>query len=243
MGSVNMYRIALCENNDDDKKWIKTLLDRISTEQNIPYLLSEYSSAEIFLNHMQPFLYDIAIFDVEMNKISGIEAAKRLRDMDKNVKIIFTTVHADNVFSSFYAEPLHFFIKPVKYEAFQEVFMKAIESIKRTQNNVFAFSFNNVIYSVPVSEIIYFESNKRVITIITARERFNVYGKLNNFENQKQLSYFIRCSHSYLVNPEYIKTISNNSVVLANGESLPISRGKVKIIKEQFMQYISELLP
>ena len=67
-----MYRIALCENNDDDKKWIKTLLDRISTEQNIPYLLSEYSSAEIFLNHMQPFLYDIAIFDVEMNKISGI---------------------------------------------------------------------------------------------------------------------------------------------------------------------------
>ena len=22
-----MYRIALCENNDDDKKWIKTLLD------------------------------------------------------------------------------------------------------------------------------------------------------------------------------------------------------------------------
>ena len=238
-----MYQIALCENDKEDRQWMKDLLDRAFQEFKMPYYLTEYSSGEQFLQYMHPYVYDIVIFDIEMNKISGIEAAKRLRDVDKKVKIIFNTVHKENVFSSFYAEPLHYFIKPVKYENLKEILEKAIQDIKEKENRLFIFRFNNLLYSIPVSDIMYFESQKRVVNVVTVKESFSFYGKLDELETQDILRHFIRSAQSFLVNPEYIKAISNTNILLINSDSLPVSRGKYKQIKEQFMRYITGLLP
>lgn len=237
-----MYQIALCENDREDLQRIKTLLERASRELQFSYQLTDYSSGEQFLNFMRPYLYDIAVFDIEMNKISGIEAAKKLRDVDKKVKIIFTTIHKENVFSSFYAEPLQYFIKPVKYEEFKEILLKATEDIRARKSQVFAFCFNNLLYSVPISDILYFESRKRIVNVVTISETLSFYGKLDELENQALLHSFIRCSQSFLINPEYIKTISNTAVTLSNSKVLPVSRGKYKQIKEHFMKHVAGLL-
>lgn len=236
---VRMYRISLCEDNAKDRAWICTALEQIFAEQGEPYLLDEYVSGKVFCFSSKPYSYDIAIFDVEMEGMDGIEAAKRLREKDSSVKIIFTTAHKEAVFSSFYAEPLQYLLKPLKFSTFRDTILKAINRIQQNIGQMYSFSFDNTTYFVPLSEIMYFESNARTIEIVTVKKRYLFYGKLRDLETQPELAGFIRCYQSYLVNPEYIRNLAS-TVVLRNGTELPISRGKAKTVKEQFMRYLSE---
>ena len=84
-------------------------------------------------------------------------------------------------------------------------------------NNLFVYSYNKEEYSVPIKEIVYFESNKRLVDIHmndgTVR---SFYGKLNNLEKeiQKINKHFIRIHQSFLVNYSYIKSMTYSEVVL-----------------------------
>ena len=234
-----MYRIALCENNEQDRMIISSYLEKRFFELASAYQLSEFESGESFLENMEPYRFDIAIFDVEMEKISGIRAARALRDMDKKVVIIFTSVHTESVFSSFYAEPLNYMVKPISYGEFRQVLDLGLQKIDQVGKASFTYTSANALFSVPVSRILYFESDKRVITVKMADGSDSFYGKLSEVEKTPVLSSFLRCYQSYLVNPDCIYRITNSTVVLKNGEELPISRGKAKLIKSLYMDYIS----
>lgn len=234
-----MYRIALCENSEQDRLIISSYLKKRFFELSSAYQLSEFISGESFLENMEPYRYDIAIFDVEMEKISGIRAARMLRDADKKVVIIFTSVHAESVFSSFYAEPLNFMVKPVSYPEFRQVLDLALKKVEEVGKTSFTYTSSNALFSVPISQILYFESDKRVITVKMTEGSDSFYGKLGEIERNPVLSSFLRCYQSYLVNPDCVYRITNSSVVLKNGEELPISRGKAKLIKSLYMEYIS----
>lgn len=238
-----VYNIALCENSPNDQLWVSSALERIFQELDRPYLLTEYSSGEEFLYNMKPHLYDLVIFDVEMKRINGIEAARRLREVDRGVIIIFSTVHSENCFSCFAAEPLQYFLKPLKFGPFREFMFTVVERIDHARRDQFSLTFNNVAYCVPISDIMYFQSHGRQVEIQTAKTRHYFYSKLGEVEQNPLLQHFIRCCQSFLINPDYVKRLKGENIYMANDEILPISRGKSKQIRDQYLQYIAQLRP
>ena len=236
-----MYNIALCENSPDDQMWISNALEQIFKELERPYLLTEYSSGEEFLCHMKPHLYDVVIFDVEMNRISGIEAARRLREVDRGVIIIFATVHSENFFSCFAAEPLQYFLKPMQFKLFRAFMLTVVERIDNARRDQFSLTFNNVVYCIPTSDIMYFQSRGRQVEVQATKARHCFYGKLGEVEQNAQLNHFIRGSQSFLINSDYITRLKGENIYMANGEILPISRGKSKKVRDLYLQYIAQL--
>jgi DNA-binding LytR/AlgR family response regulator len=88
----------------------------------------------------------------------------------------------------------------------------------------------------------FFESTGRKVEIVTMNDRYSFYSKLDEVEQNPDLQNFLRCHQSYLINPDYILEISSNSILLTNHESLPVSRGAYKQIKEKFFfSYLSKL--
>ena len=202
------------------------------------YKLFEYWSGEEFLNYAKPHVYDIVIFDVEMGKINGIDTAKKFRELDKTVIIIFVTIQAEMVFSSFSAEPLHYLVKPVNYSQFYNVMNRAIKKLDQNKNGYFVATFNNDIYNIPLREILYFESFKRIVIITTFDKGYQFYAKLDDIERELEKKGFIRCHQSYLVNSIFIRKIEKDTVYLVNGKEIRISRTKSKIAREKFMLLI-----
>lgn len=238
-----MYNLALCENSPDDQLWIREALKRIFQHLNRPYLLTEYSSGEEFLYHMKPHLYDVVIFDVEMNRINGIECARRLREVDKNVIIVFATVHSENFFSCFAAEPLQYFLKPIQFGPFQDFMCSVIDKVDNARRDQFPLAFNNTVYCVPTSEIMYFQSMGRQVQLHTYNASHCFYSKLDEVAQNPMLSHFIRSSQSFLVNPDYVKQLKGDDIYMTSGDVLPISRGKSKQIRGLYLQYIAQLKP
>ncbi len=233
-----MYRLLLCEDNEQDRIWIKRALDEIFDDMDQAYQLSAFMTGEQVLFHMQPGLYDIAIFDVELDKADGIEIAKKLRQIDKNVVILFASVHSKNVFSSFAAEPLSFLAKPLKKAEFASYIRKAVQKADKIQKDRYTVSLNNSVFAVPVRDILYFESIGRTIRLKAEHTDFVFYDKLSALEEDPRLRSFFRCHQSYLVNMDHCFEVTEKDIRLSDGERIPVSRSKNRGFKEAFVRYL-----
>lgn len=225
-----------------DSMRIHVCLKEIFSDLHRQYSLLECSSGEEFLKIAGPGRFDIAIFDVEMKGINGIETAKRLRDIDRQVIIIFITAHPNNVFSSFAAEPLNYLLKPLKKSDFYITLQKAVEKLTRSKMDTYHFSFNGIVYSVPVNEILFFEKNMRLIVLHAVSDNYRFYGKLSDLEAHPKLASFIRCHNSFMVNPNYIFCVTATTITLYGGTTIPVSKSRTKDVQNRYMDHIANLI-
>lgn len=236
-----MYRIAVCEDNDSDRAATKAALSRFMSEENLQYAVTDFWSGEEFVFHNKPYMFDIVLFDVKMRRISGIDAAKKLRETDRSVVIIFLTTYTDFVFSSFEAEPIRYLIKPLIYEDFSEAMEKAVEKADENCRSCYCMTFGGAAFRLPVKEIQYFSSEGRTVEAHCDSGQYSFYAKLDEVEADELLTDFLRCHQSILVNPDHIRRITKESVTLFSGEQLPVSRVRAKVIKDVFFQRIANL--
>ncbi|HHD63890.1 MAG TPA: response regulator [Desulfobulbaceae bacterium] len=75
---------------DDERELISTLSERLSFRG----IASDWvTSGEGAIDNIKEKQYDIAVLDIKMPGLSGIELAKKIRDIKPDMKIIFVTGH------------------------------------------------------------------------------------------------------------------------------------------------------
>ena len=75
---------------------------------------------------------------------------------------------------------------------------------------------------------------------IMTKDKITLRKKISEIEELLPREYFIRCHRSYIENVKHIKSIFKNHLLLADGEEIPISRGKYKDVNDIFINYICE---
>ena len=94
----------------------------------------------------------------------------------------------------------------------------AIENVDKARTERFCYQRESKVYIVPIQDIIYFESSRRIVKIYTNGGTDIFYSRLNDIE--KTISGdFIRIHQSYLVNPRYIASLNGSEIQLTNGSS------------------------
>ena len=234
-----MYRIALCEDAPADRDRIDNYLRQIFDELKRSYTLQCFATAEDFFCAAGPHMFEMVIFDIEMGQMDGIKASKILRAGDKSVVIAFTSSHPEYVFSSFSAEPLNYLLKPVRYPDLYDLVSASVHRIDEARRTMFGFEMKGVLYGVPVKDICYFESNARVVRLVTDSGDYSFYGKLDDVAADPNLASFIRCHKSYLVNPLFVAEVTGTAVKIASGDLIPISRGNAKKVKAEFADFLN----
>lgn len=235
-----MYNIIICEDSEQDIELLEKNIIRFFAEHDLSCNINVFRSGESLLAHKSTYSWDIVFFDVEMGKINGIEAAKQLREADKSVIIIFITSHPGYVFNSFVAEPLNFLIKPVHYPMLRDILEQALARIDNEKGDIFTVSFDNVVSNIPLSQILYFESNLRVVNVVTTGRTFKFYGKLDDIERALKEKDFLRCHKSYFVNLRHINTIDGDTIFMSDNSVISISRANKKMVKELVMEYVGK---
>lgn len=237
-----MITIAICEDSPHDALKLKRCIDYYFTNYPAQYRVILFDSANSFYYNMKPGLFNIVFFDIFLGKSDGIELSRKLRQIDKSVIIIFTSSSKADVFRCFDSEPLSYLLKPFLYEQLYLVLEKAVKKLKSNVAQIFSFSNGHSTINIPLSEIIFFESKLRIITINCIKEQYSFYGKLSDVEKQINSSSFVRCHQSYLVNMGYVKRVDSTSIYTTCGDHIQISRSKSQNVKEKLLEYVGSML-
>ncbi|SET09696.1 two component transcriptional regulator, LytTR family [Enterococcus malodoratus] len=214
-----MLEVVCC---DDEKEMRKALMRIIEPElqlQGIEYQLREFSSGEELLSSRLESI-DLLFLDIEMKALDGIETAKQLRKINQHAVIIFVTAFADFVFQGYEVKALNYILKPYGEKKIVEVLHKALDELETAHPKYFVIEQKSGITRVALKEICYFTSDRRIVTIVTAKDSITFYGKLNDLVLP---DHFLRIHNRYVVNLHYVDQVEAGSLT-CNQEQLPISR-------------------
>ena len=82
---------------------------------------------------------DIILLDINMPKIDGLTLAKKIREIDKDVKIIITTSYSDRekLLQAIELYLIKYILKPIEPHILKDALFKAIKEIEREQGKLF----------------------------------------------------------------------------------------------------------
>lgn len=229
-----MINIIICDDEIKQRFLLKKVVEEEFKVHNYDYKIYEFSSGERLLDDFikDRNKFDIIFLDIEMEKINGIETAKKIREFNQNAVIIFVTGFSDYVFDGYGVKALNYIMKPYKKEKIVCVLKEALVQFENESSKYYIIKNEGNIVKVPIKDILYFASDRRKILLITDYKKYEFYGKLGDVE-EKCSNEFNRIHQRYLVNLSHITAIKDNNLVI-NNKNLPISRQRHKSVMLAF---------
>ena len=235
-------KIAICEDqiaqlnllNNQIKKWAKV--------NNIDIVIDNFTTGEEFLFQWSDYdKYDIIFLDIKLGKMSGIELSNIIREKNKRVDIVFVTGFFKYALHGYRVRALQYLLKPVNEEELYFCLNNTLEKISsEDKKSLLVLETPKKVIQLDHDDICYCIMFSPYIDIHTITDKITVRKNIGDIEKILPKDYFIRCHRSYIVNVKHIKSILKNNVLLENGITIPISRGKYKEVNDTFINYICE---
>ncbi len=233
-------RIAICDDNALSVNMLRDTIDNCVQDYREIDFFSFSSGEEIVSAHTRKGLrFDMIFMDIKLKKMNGIDAAKIIRGVDDDVLIFFVTAYMDYVFQGYEARAFRYILKPYTDEQIKKEFGCAMRELFENEKRYTIQTKANIL-SYNIDDILYLESIKRQICIVTIHGREYFYSKLSAEEEKLAPYGFVRIHQSFLVNMSYIKTIIENSIYLTDDTVLPISKNRKREALLSYTKYLTE---
>ena len=231
-----MLKIAICDDEILETANIERMIDDLSQKTAVDVEVAIFYDGSTLVDYInQGKRFDLIYLDIEMVKQNGVDAARLIRKVDKNVLIIYVTSHESFVKEVFEVSAFRFISKPIDIQIFEKYFMDAKREILESPKYL-QYQYNKLSHRVLINNILYFQSDKRVTYIVTKEGTEKCYEKLNNIEKRLCESdiYFYRTHQSFLVNPKFVSIYSYDSMELLDGTTLTVSENRRKKVSGLF---------
>lgn len=230
-----MYRMAICEDNQADVIYLRSLLEKWAENSESALKIESYPSAEAFLfQYEEDKSFDLLLLDIEMGGMSGVELARNIRRENRSVQIIFITGYMEYIAEGYDVEALHYLLKPVTAEKLYRVLDRAAERLKSKEKEL-CLALPGTVVRIAFCEIRYLEVQRNYVTV-HGKEDLTVKKTLNELEEELDES-FCRTGRSYIVNLHFVKKITRTQVILKDGREIPLSRNFYEKVNRAMIQY------
>lgn len=229
------YNISVIDDNAADTEYISALVTRWVKESGHTAHILAFPSAEAFLfQYEEEKAFDILLLDIEMGEMNGVDLAKKIRLQNDAVQIVFITGYPDFIAEGYEVDALHYLMKPVSFEKLNAVLQKAAANLEKMERRL-RVTYDHRTDLLPFSQILYIEAQKQYVLIHTFDETYRMKRSFNKIlEEFNKL--FYKCQRSFCVNLSHITRIKSSSVLLKNGEEIPISRGMAEKIGKEMIR-------
>lgn len=241
-----MFRIAICDDESYFAENLKELISSYMLDKGIIFKIDIYSSGEAIVKlGIEVVQYTVVFLDISMEKINGIMTAEKIREVSREVFIVFVTAFMDYSLEGYRLDAVRYLLK--SNANFQSTVNECMDAVMDKLNYSVAkrtFNFKEGTKEVSLERLLYIESNLHKLEFHVMEDTMKLYTMnetLNVLEDKLADKSFIRTHQSYLVNIKYIKNVVRYKVILTNGVELVIAKARYASVKEQFISYQGEV--
>lgn len=221
-----MIRIAICDDSPAFLNQTKFMIDHWDTPVPLKITTEMFEDGDALLSAHARHPFDIILLDIVMPLLSGIEAARELRERDKNVKIVFLTSSTEYAIDSYSVKASNYLLKPLHPDAFFACLDELISEIQSVAKRIIIKGID-ASHRITLSEIEYAEAQrKHVVFHLKGNRTIESPEPFYAFENLLHLDDgFFKCHRSYIVNIHRIENYNQAEIAMESGAQIPISRG------------------
>ena len=228
--------IALVEDDLSAADDLTRFFDKYGKTDGTAFDVKHFKTAEEFLDGYRTAVFSIVMMDIDLPGISGLEAARRLRDKDDSVVLLFVTKMAQYAQKGYEVSALDFLIKPVSYADFCLKIKKAVTVARARESRAVIVPVNNGFTRLSTDKIIFVEVMGHTIKYRLTDGELETRGTLSSVEKTLAGNGFLRCNSCYIVNTRFIDSVRGYDLEIA-GYTLKISHPR----RKEFVKALMEL--
>ena len=229
-------RIALV---DDDRAQIETLSKMVTAElSKSGYPVSKldaFESGEAFLAKWQAGAYDIIILDIFMDKLTGVETARKIRESDHMVRLVFCTISNEFASESYEVAAQYYLHKPVGQEGISAMFRRLnLDALEKTKAVTLPDG-----HPVLIRRILYTDYCNHVVTLfIKDEEPYRVRISQTALEALLlPFGYFFSPVKGMIINCHEVVKMTEEDFILSSGNVIHITRRKYKEARDAYTRF------
>lgn len=216
-------RIAIVDDSRADTEYLAALTRSWAGAEGVTCEIDTFLSAEAFLfEYAEKRDHDVLLLDVEMAEMDGVSLARRVREDNETVQIVFVTGYSDYVTDGYDVAALHYLIKPVSEAKLREVLSRAVRNLRKNERTLL-LELTDKTMRVPFCEIRYLEVRRNYVTV-HAKEEYTLKKPLAEFEAALDERFF-RTGRSHIVNLYCVRKVTKTDAHLTDGTVIPLPRG------------------
>ena len=233
--------IAIVDDLQEEREKTQSIISEYAALNHINLSVSEYTNAEDFLADYQPLSYSAVFLDIFMDGMTGIEAAKKIRETDKDIIIVFLTTSEDFMPDAFRLHAYEYILKPFKKE---DVFPMMDDILRRTTpvtSPSFSFQSREGEASVFFDDLVMIETDTHNYLEVLDKDGQEYLTRMTIAEAGEHLledTRFITARRGVIVNMAYIQRFDDDALHLTVGKPIPISPRNRKKLEQIWDNYL-----
>lgn len=218
-----MLNFVICDDNLNILDRLEKMLDTIFCKNDFEAQVAFSSdNTEEVLNYISSNKVDVAMLDINLksNK-TGIELAKEIRKINKNIYIIFTTGHLEYAMIAYKVKTFDYIAKPINYDRLEETIIRLFEDVTSVPKRYLKIDNKNTL--VDESEVQYIKRDGMKLVFHTSSRDYDTYSSFNKFQDKLSKNY-IRCHKSCIANINQIKDVEpvSGTITFKSGDTCDI---------------------
>ena len=239
--------IAICDDDSKDLKSAINILKDIFVEHNVKCSLQSFHSAIDMLENVNKM--DIAILDISMDEMNGIDLGRELKIRFPDVRVIYMTSYEQYCMQAINeVHAFSFLCKPLGKEEVKNQLEELVKKIKQSDDKMekvfYKVSDSNgkehPFIKLKLQNIVFFENvkTKRKIAIVLENMVYEYSYVMEKLADElEDYGFAVNCRGN-LVNLRHISKIKGYDIYMDNGQILALSQKRVAEFKEKMNEFI-----
>lgn len=233
-----MYRIAVCEDEPNLRAGLCEQCREILCELETEHEVVPFSSAEELGRALADGArFDLLCLDIFLEKQTGMELAREVRQWDDQISILFITSSTEFLLEGYGVRPIQYLLKPVQRAELKKALLTDLRL--NHQPRTVTLKARGKTAVLPLADIRYAESQNHGCIFHTVQEDQPFALGLAQAEQLLPKNQFCRCHNSFLVNLAHVREITGREVALTGGERLPMGRRYAESFQSEFIRHIN----
>lgn len=258
---MEKLRIIIADDERPAREFLKSVLREFEDAEIVGEAENGADTVEI-IKHLKP---DLALLDLQMPEISGIEAVRLLRKSQMPL-VAFVTAYDEYAVQAFEVGAVDYLLKPVEKARLRETLNRAHERLEqenwraveneRVKNAAALYQAaarteyleripvkrREEIFLVPVTQIASIVADGELLHLTTDKnQKYTINYRLKDLEMRLAPDRFIRLSRGALANLEMIARVSplpggTYLIALKNGQEIVSSRLQSRVLRERILK-------
>ncbi|MEJ8817774.1 LytR/AlgR family response regulator transcription factor [Lacibacter sp. H407] len=216
----------------DDEPPARDIIKQYIADTPMLQLSGECGNAIQAISFLQQYTVDLIFLDIRMPQLSGTDFIKTLSHPPK---VIFTTAHPEYALESYELDVMDYLLKPIRFDRFLKAVNKAYQQtatrnttersiVEPEHKDAFVyFRADRKMMKVLLSDILYIESMKDYVKVVTGNETIITKQSISSVEAMLPEQKFIRTHRSFIVSAASIHSFTSELINIGKTE-IPIGR-------------------
>ena len=246
---MEAIRIGICDDEDFFCEELVKLVSVYGNDAEYDFDIHTYSRSEDVATDIleKNVEYHILFLDVEMDGMTGMEAAQKFRREGYKGVICFVSSQDRYAFDAFGVEAIGYVKKPAKYQDVKRLIQKALIQIyyqrdeEEAKKRYLEITTQNEKTMLDLHQVLYVEKRRNQCVIHMEESEVVCYETLKKLYERLDKSKFSFTHQGFIVNFDKIKEVKKDTVCFGAGREIPVSRRYQSELRERHMDKIRRL--